>query len=65
MAATAVDLLTKPKELQKIKDEFEEHSKEHPYKSFLPEDAKPPLDINEELMKKYGPLLEKSLFDEN
>jgi aminobenzoyl-glutamate utilization protein B len=65
IAATAVDLLTKPKELQKIKDEFNEHSKEHPYKSFLPDDAKPPLDINEELMKKYRPLMGKySIKDE-
>lgn len=58
MAATAVDLFTKPNELQKIKNEFDEYIKEHPFKSFLPEDAKPPLDINEELMKKYRPLLE-------
>jgi hypothetical protein len=59
MAATAIDLLTKPKELQKVKDEFTEYSKEHPYKAFLPENAVPPLDINEELMNKYRPLLEK------
>lgn len=59
MAATAIDLLTKPKELQKVKDEFTEYSKEHPYKAFLPDDAVPPLDINEELMNKYRPLLEK------
>ncbi|MDX1286288.1 MAG: amidohydrolase, partial [Draconibacterium sp.] len=64
MAATAIDLFTKPKELQKVKDEFAEYSKEHPYKPFLPEDAVPPLDINEELMKKYRPLLEKSLLNE-
>jgi hypothetical protein len=48
-----------PDELQKIREEFEEYSKKHPYKSFLPENAQPPLDINEELMKKYRPLLEK------
>ena len=67
MAATAIDLFTKPKELQKVQEEFHEYSKEHPYKSCLPEDAVPPLDINEELMKKYRPLLEQSLSieDEN
>ncbi len=59
MAATAVDLLTLPDELQKIRREFEDYSKKHPYKSFLPEDARPPLDVNEELMKKYRPLMEK------
>jgi aminobenzoyl-glutamate utilization protein B len=59
MAATAIDLLTLPDTLQKIQKEFEDYSKKHPYKSFLPEVAQPPLDINEELMKKYRPLMEK------
>ena len=53
IAATALDLLTKPKLLTEIKSEFEEYSKNHPYKSFLPEGAKPPLDLNKELMDKY------------
>ena len=59
MAASAIDLLTKPSELKKLRDEFEEYEKEHPYKSFLPEDAVPPLDLNEELMKKWRPIMEK------
>jgi aminobenzoyl-glutamate utilization protein B len=53
MAATAVDLLTKPKLLESIKKEFEAQSREHPYKTFLPEGAKPPLSLNRELMEKY------------
>jgi len=53
MAATALDLFTRPKLLDEIKKEFEEYSKEHPYKSFLPEGAKPPLNLNKELMDKY------------
>lgn len=59
MAASAIDLLTKPQELKKIRDEFEAYSKSHPYRSFLPPDAQPPLDLNEELMKKWRPLLDK------
>jgi len=59
MAASAIDLLTKPEELKKLREEFEAYSEEHPYKSFLPEDAEPPLDLNEELMKKWRPLMEK------
>lgn len=58
MAASAIDLLTKPQELKKIRDEFESYSKTHPYKSFLPQDARPPLELNEELMKKWRPFLE-------
>jgi len=60
IAASAIDLLTKPDELKKLRAEFEEYAKKIPYKSFLPADAKPPLDINEELMRKYRPLLEKA-----
>jgi aminobenzoyl-glutamate utilization protein B len=53
IAATAIDLLTKPKLLQDIRKEFTEYSKDHPYKSFLPENAVPPLDLNRDLMEKY------------
>ena len=47
MAATAIDLMTKPEELKKIRDEFEAYSAKHPYKSFLPADAEPPLVVDE------------------
>ncbi|MBM3419949.1 MAG: amidohydrolase [Bacteroidetes bacterium] len=53
MAAAAIDLLTKPEVLAEVRKEFEEYSKTHPYKSFLPENATPPLDLNRELMEKY------------
>ena len=53
IAATAIDLLTKPKLLSDIKEEFKQYSKEHPYKSFLPDGAKPPLGMNREIMDKY------------
>ncbi|MEA1887444.1 MAG: amidohydrolase [Bacteroidota bacterium] len=58
MASTAIDLLTKDKILESIKEEFREYSKEHPYESLLPEVAEPPLDLNKELMDKYRPLME-------
>lgn len=59
IAASAIDLLTKPEELKKVRDEFEAYTKEHPYKSFLPEDATPPLDLNKELMGKWRSMMEK------
>lgn len=59
MAASAVDLMTKPEELKKLREEFEAYSAQHPYKSFLPEDAQPPLDLNQELMEKWRRLMEK------
>lgn len=59
MALTALDLLTGPEELKKIRAEFEEHMKTHSYKSFLPPEASPPLDINRDLMEKWRALLEQ------
>jgi aminobenzoyl-glutamate utilization protein B len=61
IAASTVDLLTRPDELAKLRKEFEEYSKTHPYKPFLPADATPPNDLNKELMDKYRGLLEKAL----
>jgi aminobenzoyl-glutamate utilization protein B len=59
MAATAVDLLMRPDALAAIRAEFAAYSQTHPYKSFLPEDARPPLDINEQLMQRFAPLLQR------
>ncbi|MDI6697779.1 MAG: amidohydrolase [Candidatus Saccharicenans sp.] len=58
MALTAVDLLTRPEELKKIRSEFEEYMKTHSYKSFLPPGATPPLELNQALMEKWRSLLE-------
>ncbi len=64
MAATAIDLIAVPEALQKVRKEFEDYSKEHPYKSFLPEDAKPPLDIYEDLMDSFRPAMEEHYVQE-
>ncbi len=61
IAASAVDLLTKPDELAKLRREFDEYAKTHPYKPFLPADAVPANDLNKALMDKYRDLLEKAL----
>ena len=53
IAASAIDLLTKPDELKKLRTEFEQYSEKHPYKTFLPENTEPPLDINGALMQKW------------
>src|SRR5262245_25072195 len=57
MAGTAIDLLTRPDVLSAIQAEFADYSKKHPYQPFLPDDAKPPLDMNAELMKQFIPLM--------
>ena len=58
MAATAIDLFQKPEELEAMWEEFKAYEERHPYKSFLPEDAKPPLDLNQELMEKFRARME-------
>ena len=59
MASTIVDLLTKPEIIKAAKEEFAEQLKQTgPYKSYLPEGTKPPVDLNKELMEKYRPLME-------
>ncbi len=63
IAASAIDLLTQPEELKKIRTEFEEYSKDHPYESFLPEDAVPPLDLNKKLMEKWRYMMEEHYID--
>jgi aminobenzoyl-glutamate utilization protein B len=63
MAATALDLITRPKLLNAITKEFKEYSLDHPYKSFLPEDAKPPLNLNKNLMDKYRDEMSKMADD--
>jgi len=65
MAASAIDMLTKPKELKKLRDEFEEYTKENPYRPFLPDDAQPPLDLNKELMEKWRPKMEAFYKDQD
>ena len=58
-ALTALDLLTRPGLLEKIRQDFEKLAGERPYKSFLPEGTKPPLGWNTALMEKYRPEMEK------
>jgi aminobenzoyl-glutamate utilization protein B len=59
IAATAIDLLTEPGTLQNIRNSFAKQAEKHPYESFLPEDAVPPLDVNKTLMEKWRPVMQK------
>ncbi len=63
MAASAIDLFTQPDELKQVRKEFEDYSKENPYKSFLPEDAKPPVDLNNAIMEKWRDKMEPFYVD--
>jgi aminobenzoyl-glutamate utilization protein B len=64
MAGSAIDLLTRPELLRAVQAEFAAYSKKHPYKSFLPADARPPLEINAELMKQFLPAMQPHYVEE-
>ncbi len=63
MAGIMIDLLTKPKELKEIRDEFEGMYEKYGYESYLPDDATPPNDLNAELMMRYRPLTEPTYIE--
>jgi aminobenzoyl-glutamate utilization protein B len=53
LAASIIDLITSPELLRKARAEFEVESKQTPYFSLLPPDAKPDIDLNRGEMEKY------------
>ncbi len=59
MAASVLDLLTSPELLAAAKKQFEQDTKDTKYFSLLPAGAKPPLDLNKDIMDKYRPAMRK------
>ena len=60
LAATVLDLLTDPELLKRAKAQFAQDTKETKYLPMLPAGAKPPLDMNREMMEKYRPEMKRS-----
>jgi aminobenzoyl-glutamate utilization protein B len=59
IAASVLDLLTSPDLRVAAKKQFELDTKDSKYFSLLPEGAKPPVDLNKEMMEKYRPAMKK------
>jgi aminobenzoyl-glutamate utilization protein B len=59
IAASVLDLLTSAELRAAAKKQFDQDTKESKYFSLLPEGAKPPLDLNREMMEKYRPAMKK------
>src|SRR6266542_887917 len=59
IAASVLDLLASTELRAAAKKQFEEDTKETKYFSLLPPGAKPPLDLNKEMMDKYRPAMRK------
>jgi aminobenzoyl-glutamate utilization protein B len=59
LAASLLDLLTRPDVLQRARAEFDAQIKQTPYFAVLPPDAKPPLELNKAIMDRYRPEMRK------
>jgi hypothetical protein len=59
MAASVLDLLTSAELLAAAKKQFEQDTKDTKYFSLLPPGAKPPLDLNKDIMDRYRPAMRK------
>jgi aminobenzoyl-glutamate utilization protein B len=59
IAASVLDLLTSSELRAAARKQFEEDTKETKYFSLLPPGAKPPLDLNKDIMDKYRPAMKK------
>ena len=59
LAASVLDLLTSPELLQKAREQFQADTKNSPYFTLLPPEAKPPVELNKEVMDKLRPEMAK------
>jgi aminobenzoyl-glutamate utilization protein B len=48
-----------PALVAKAKEQFREDTRDTPYFSFLPAEAKPPLELNREMMERFRPEMRK------
>jgi aminobenzoyl-glutamate utilization protein B len=64
LAASVLDLLTSPELRQRAWDQFGEDTKETKYFSLLPPDAKPPLDLNKDIMDRHRAAMRKFYLSE-
>jgi aminobenzoyl-glutamate utilization protein B len=63
LAGTILDLLTRPELVKAARAEFEKQTAEMKYFPVLPADAKPPLDLNKEMMDRYRPAMRQFYLD--
>ncbi|MFB3829742.1 MAG: amidohydrolase [Bryobacteraceae bacterium] len=62
-ALTVLDLLLKPELLRDARAYFADQTKTVKWKSLIPEDTKPPIDLNREKMERFRPALKKLHYD--
>ncbi|MBI4640396.1 MAG: amidohydrolase [Candidatus Tectomicrobia bacterium] len=63
IAATALDVLTQPQLLARVKQSFKRETAKTKYVPLLPKDTPPPIHLNKDIMEKYRPEMEKYYYD--
>ena len=58
LAASAVDLFTKPHIIDEAKKEFDQRMDGRNYRPIIPSHVEPPTDFNREVIEKYRGLME-------
>ena len=64
LAASAIDFFTDPQLLSQAKTTFKEEVAGIVFESLLPADQQPPLDLNQEIMDRFRPLMRKDYMSE-
>jgi aminobenzoyl-glutamate utilization protein B len=59
LAASILDLVNSPEIVEQAKARFREDTRGTPYVSLMPPEAKPPVDMNREMMEAYRPAMRK------
>ena len=63
LTSTGIDLIAKPEQLEKVKAEFKELSAQIPYKSYVPNEVGPALNMFDNEMAKWRPLMNRYYTD--
>jgi aminobenzoyl-glutamate utilization protein B len=59
LSGAILDLLASPEVLERARVQFREDTKSTPYVSLMPPEAKPPVDMNREMMERFRPEMRK------
>ena len=64
MAASAIDFMIDTKLVSKAEEVFKNEISGTDFKSMLPFDQNPPIDLNKEMMERYRPYMQKYYINE-
>ena len=63
LAGAILDVMTTPETLKRVQDQFKQDTAGTRYFSMLPDNAKPPVDMNRDMMERFRPEMRKHYLD--